>query len=146
MGKTLGWRTDLDQHKTTVSGTLGAPPTQTRRTVLSTEDTTPPTGVTGRRRDPRVAKGASQDDCHARRHALQRTSNSNCPLHTLDSGRRRRLLRFPYMYCAPPCVYKRGRRASSQAISPRPNTRNSQHTHTRSPKHNIGTCLNHLLL
>ena len=44
-------------------------PSQAQRLVLSAEDTTPHTGVAGRRRDPRVAKEASKDDIHAWRHA-----------------------------------------------------------------------------
>ena len=85
--RTLRWCTDLDQRKTTVNRTLGAPPSRARRTVLSTATDTPPTGVAGCRRDPRMAKEASKDDIHARRHTLQCPGNINSTLLSSDSGK-----------------------------------------------------------
>ena len=52
---------------------------------------------------------------------------------------------LPYMYTAPPCVYKRGRRALSSPFSlssPCYHMTNSLASPARSP--DIGTCLNHL--
>ena len=60
-------------------------------------------------------------------------------------GEKQCLLPLLYMYSAPPCVYKRGRRAlpSPSSLLALSSTL-PQHTHTRYPEHDIGTCLNHL--
>ena len=60
-------------------------------------------------------------------------------------GEERQLLPPPYMYTAPPCVYKRGRRSLSYPsglFSTLSTTHKSTHD-LLSP--DIGTCLNHLL-
>jgi hypothetical protein len=70
VGATLGWGTDLDQRKIPASRTLDAPPRQAWRTVPSTATTTKPTGATRTPARSPQDQGATQDNCHARRHVL----------------------------------------------------------------------------
>ena len=85
--------------------------------------------------------------------APQCTFYSSCSLCASDLGRDGNFFPLPYMYTAPPCVYKRRRRALSSPLSlslsisislspPRSHTTNSLASPARSP--DIGTCLNHL--
>ena len=69
-------------------------------------------GLAGRRRDLRKIKDDTQDDCHARHHAPQCTSYTVRPLHPRDSGEIEDFHDPLLMYTAPPCDYKRRRRAS----------------------------------
>ena len=69
-----------------------------------------PLELRGRRCDLRKTK----DDCHARRYTPQCTFYSARPLHPAIRGEDDGFSFLPCMYTAPPCVYKRGRRALSQ--------------------------------
>ena len=68
--------------------------------------------------------------------APQCTFYSSHPLRTPDLGGRRRLLPLPYVYSAPPCVYKRRRRALS---SPSHSSSSSLalNTHAHAPRSTI---------
>ena len=102
----------------------------------------------GRRRDLRKAKDEAQDNRTLGAmisSAPQCTFYNSCSLCAPDSGRNDNFFPLPYMYTAPPCVYKRGRLALSSPFSlspPRSHTTNSLASLARSP--DIGTCLNHL--
>ena len=104
------WRTYI--RKTLTCRAHGAPPRHIWRTVHPTATTTLTAGV-GRTpaRSPQD-KDDTQDDCHARRHAPQCTFHSARPLHPRDSGEDDDFYVPLLMYTAPPCDYKRRRRAS----------------------------------
>jgi len=103
----------------------------------------------GRRCDLREAKDDTHDDCTpdaSLSSAAQCTFYSILPLHAPDSGKTTTSPSLLYMYTAPPCVYKRGRRSLSSPsglFSTLGTTHKSTHA-LLSP--DIGTRLNQLLL
>ena len=107
-----------------------------------------PLELLGHRRDLRKAKDDAQDNCHARCHDLQYpqcTFYSSRPLCAPDSGKNDDFSPLPYMYTAPPCVYKRGRRSLSYLSGQNTTLSTTHRAHTLlSP--DIDTCLNQFLL
>ena len=146
MGATLERGPSLDQSKTPALGPSAPrhveqggqyPPQQSPQRPLEPQ---------GRRRDLRKAKDDAQDNRRPGAmisSAPQCTFYNSCSLCAPDSGRNGDFFPLPYMYTAPPCVYKRGRRVLSSRLSlssPRSHTTNPLATPARSP--DIGTCLN----
>jgi len=120
MGATLELSPGLDRSKTPARRTLGVPPRHAWRTVPTTATTTMPTGAIRTPARSPQDQGAIQDNCHARRLTLQCATVyflQWSPAAPPRFGEKMTTSAIsPYMYSAPPCVYKRRRRAPSRAI------------------------------
>jgi len=97
------------------AGPLSVGPTESHRAVYRrpyiSDDYAACRGWQDDRHDLRRTKDDIQDDCHARRHAPQCTSYSVRLLYPHDSGEDDDFNVLLLMYTAPPCDYKRMRRA-----------------------------------
>ena len=116
MGTTLGRGPSLDQIKTPTCRTLGTLPRHAWGTYPLQEPPCRLLEQPGRRHDLRRTKDDTQDDCTpgaSLSSAAQCTSYSSRLLRTPDSGRMTTSPSLLYMYTAPHCVYKRGRRSLS---------------------------------
>ena len=104
-----------------------------------------PLELPGQRRDLRRTKDDTKDDCMpgaSLSSVAQCTFYSILPLYALDLGKNDVFSFLPYMYTAPPCVYKRGRRALSSPSGLFSTLSTTHRAHTLlSP--DIGTRLNH---
>jgi len=146
MGTTLGRGPDLDQIKTPACRTLGTPHVKCRGRYPLQEPPFRLLELPGRRCDLRKAKDDTQDDCTpdaSLSSAAQCTFYSILPLHAPDSGKTTTSPSLLYMYTAPPCVYKRGRRAQLIRDHLQHSARLAEYT-TALLSPDIGTCLNHL--